>query len=385
MFTPFTEVRGTLKAEVSYNASVRRAASASPPALTFVSSSAADPAPQLFRLTNDGIGFLRYEISSNQDWLATSVGNGFLARGAKAEIEVRVHGAGLWSDSHRGELKITSPVRDAENPLVLATVPVTYVQVPPDMGDEPPPQPFAEQVLNRASRVPGAAPASNLVIFGSELAVSSGTASEAALEGSADLPTVLHGTSVTVTDSRGISSLSGVLFASPTIVSFLVPEAVATGPATVTVRREPQTSEPFSIQIANVAPGLFSANLNGAGPAWAWAIRVKDNGDSFIEPLADFEETLGNRKHIPLDLGGASDKVYLDLIGTGIRGWKRQLLATLTGQSVDVERLEPSLQSPGLDRVVVGPLSRTLKGRGEVEVVLIADGVRSNTVTVRIQ
>ena len=385
VFTPFTEIRGTLEAQVSHNTSVRRAASPSPRALTFVSSGANDPAPQLLRLANDGIGFLRYEISSDQYWLATSIGNGFLAAGANAEIEVRVNGAGLWSDTHRGELKITSPVRNSEYPLVLATVPVTYVQAPPDIGDEPPPRPSAQQVLNRASRVSGAAPAANLIIIGNELAVSGGAASTAALEGSAELPTVLHGTSVKVTDSSGRSSLSGVLFASPTFVSFLVPEGVATGAATVSVRREQQTSEPFAIQIANVAPGLFSANQNGAGPAWAWAIRVKGNGDSSLEPLTDFEEPLGNRPHVPLDLGDGSDKVYLDLVGTGMRGWKRELLATLAGQSVDVERLEPSVHSPGLDRIVVGPLLGTLKGKGEVEVVLIADGVRSNTVTIRVQ
>ena len=45
----------------------------------------------------------------------------------------------------------------------------------------------------------------------------------------------------------------------------------------------------------------------------------------------------------------------------------------------------PQGQFVGLDQVNLGPLPRSLTGRGEVDIVLTVDGKVANTVTVTIQ
>jgi len=73
--------------------------------------------------------------------------------------------------------------------------------------------------------------------------------------------------------------------------------------------------------IAAVAPGLFSANQDGAGVAAADAFlitasnrRVNQSVFACHPPAA--RSCLGT----PLSLGGAGDTLYVELYGTGIRG-----------------------------------------------------------------
>ncbi len=138
VFTPRTEIRGTLRAEFKQDFSPHPSAAASPRALTFVSPSHTDPASQFIRLANDGVASLRYAVDSDQEWLSAYPGNGFIASGATAKIEVSVQAAGRWPDTYRGELKVTSPVQDAENPVLLASIPVTFVVVPAYASDSTP-------------------------------------------------------------------------------------------------------------------------------------------------------------------------------------------------------------------------------------------------------
>ena len=88
-----------------------------------------------------------------------------------------------------------------------------------------------------------------------------------------------------------------------------------------------------------------------------------------------------------LDLGLETDNVYLILYGTGIRG--RSSLDSVTvsvgGVSVPVLYAGAQNQYEGLDQVKVGPLPRSLQGRGEVGVLLTADGKPANAVTIRIR
>jgi uncharacterized protein (TIGR03437 family) len=81
---------------------------------------------------------------------------------------------------------------------------------------------------------------------------------------------------------------------------------------------------------------------------------------------------------VPVRFGG--DRLYLDLYGTG---WRYAL-----GESVRVEMGGESLtplfagaqpEFAGLDQITL-ELPARLAGRGRVEVVVTADGVRSNAV-----
>ena len=90
---------------------------------------------------------------------------------------------------------------------------------------------------------------------------------------------------------------------------------------------------------------------------------------------------------VPIDLGAATDQIYLSLYGTGLRGFSAlsSFTVTIGGVSVPVSGAAAQSQYPGLDQVNVGPLPRTLAGKGESNLVLQVDGRTANTVTVNIK
>jgi uncharacterized protein (TIGR03437 family) len=75
------------------------------------------------------------------------------------------------------------------------------------------------------------------------------------------------------------------------------------------------------------------------------------------------------------------------LYGTGIRGLSSLAAVTVTIGGIAVPVLSASAQSQfqGLDQVNVGPLQRTLAGKGNSSIVLQVDGRTANAVTVNIQ
>jgi len=85
----------------------------------------------------------------------------------------------------------------------------------------------------------------------------------------------------------------------------------------------------------------------------------------------------------PVDLGSSGDQIYLELYGTGLRGGSAT--ATVGGVNVPVIGPVPQGQFIGLDQINLGPLPRTLAGRGEVEIALMVAGQPSNVVTVTIR
>ncbi len=385
VFSPRTRIEGSISAEIDRGRSSGPSAEASPHALTFVAPPDADPATRKVRLTNKGTSSFHYVVDLDRAWLSANPANGTLGGGLTAEIEVGALAAGAWPDTHSGSLTVMASPPNSQVMEPVAAIPVTFVVTPASAGDSDVVAPSVESVLNRASRAPGAAPSANLVLFGDDLALGEASAENAALDGSEPLPTVLQGASVTVSDTLGTARLAGLRYAWPGGINFILPEQVSLGTASVTVIRAGAASEPFSVEIAAVAPGLFSANLDGTGPAWGDAVRVDAEGEYSIVAVADFDVPVGSRTTVPLSLGEESDKVYLRLIGTGIRGWKQEPQALVGGVEVEVDSAAPDSLSPGYDRVVLGPLPRSLAASGEVEVVLIADGRSSNSVTVSIQ
>lgn len=382
VFAGRTRIDGTLGVDVERSTSAPRLADVSPRALTFVSPLDADPPTQVVRLTNRGSTPFRYVLDSDKTWLTAYPANGTLAAGATTEARVSALSAGTWPDTHGGQISVTLTALDGQIPETLAPIPVAFV-VTPDSSDTA--TPLVARVLNGASWTSGAAPGARLVLGGTALARGTGLAEDAAWSGLAPLPTVLQGASVTVTDSVGIARLAGLMEAWPTGISFLMPHDVSEGAASVIITHAGVASDPFSFEITAVAPGLFSANVNGSGPAWAYAIQVNASGRQSITSLADFDASVGSRASIPLDLGPEGNRIYLELYGTGIRGWESNRSCTVGGENVAIYSLAPSSNSPGLDRIIVGPLPRSLAGRGTVNVILVADNRSSNSVTVDIQ
>ena len=89
---------------------------------------------------------------------------------------------------------------------------------------------------------------------------------------------------------------------------------------------------------------------------------------------------------VPIDLSSDSDRVFLDLFGTGIRN--RSSLSQVSGKVGGVDSqvfyAGPQNEVAGLDQVNI-LLPRSLAGRGDVDVVLTIDGQATNPVTIRVR
>lgn len=198
------------------------------------------------------------------------------------------------------------------------------------------------------------------------------------------LPTTLANSTVKITDSAGVERNAQLFFVAPAQINYLLPFGLAPGAATVTVTNSGVAVFTEGIKIANVAPGLFSANSNGQGVAAANILRVKADGSSAYEPVAVFDSATGKFVSVPIDLGVASDQVFLLAYGSGIRG--RSALSALTamigGTSVPVDYAGPQGDFVGLDQLNIR-LPQSLAGRGEVDLAVTADGATSNTVRIR--
>ena len=212
--------------------------------------------------------------------------------------------------------------------------------------------------------------------FGPNLAT--GTASAPGGE----LPTELLGTSVDVTDSAGVTRRAQLISVTPTQISYIVPGGTALGAGSVTVNSGAGGVVAGVIQVANVAPGLYTANFQGTDVAAAFFLRVAADGTRTQDLIFD----PATATSLPLDLGAAGDQLFVLLFGTGLRNGN-QATATAGGESVPVLGGKPLAHSvfPGLDQANIGPMPLALAGRGEINVILTVDGQVANTVVVNIQ
>lgn len=200
------------------------------------------------------------------------------------------------------------------------------------------------------------------------------------------LPTMLAGTTVKVRDSAGTERNAPLFFISPTQINYLIPPGTATGMATITVNDNDGTLAATTVLISQIAPGLFTTNASGQGLAAAVALRVKADGSQSFEPIARFDPAQSRFIPIPIDLGPESEQVFLILYGTGIR-FRSSLSAVsvrLGGVDAPVTYAGEQGNLVGLDQVNAR-LPRSLIGRGEVEVVLTAEGKTANAVRVSIK
>ncbi len=201
------------------------------------------------------------------------------------------------------------------------------------------------------------------------------------------LPTKLAGLQISMVDPTVTEKVVWVpaqmLYVSPTSASFLIPE-FADGP-----RRQMRVSacpdgKPCSVVdawVAPVGPGLFSMPQNGSGPAAATYLLVHADGQR--EEGYTFErDGSGQFVNTPIDLGAPGDEVYLSVYGTGFHHNQRAE-ATIGGVPVPVVAAVAHPTDAGLDQAVLGPVPRSLAGRGDVGVELTLDfNHTANTVTV---
>jgi uncharacterized protein (TIGR03437 family) len=138
-------------------------------------------------------------------------------------------------------------------------------------------------VLNGASFGTHLSPGTLASLFGSSLATATGSAK------SIPLPTELMGTQVLVQDPSMPGPIAAPLyFVSPEQINFQIPFEVVRSSITITVSTVQRISDPFKINLDQVAPGIFSQTANGAGEALVFdatfklLTRTPDPGSSVI-------------------------------------------------------------------------------------------------------
>lgn len=259
-----------------------------------------------------------------------------------------------------------------------------------DTGPNDDPDGFAAKFMFEAPGIPvfatvsaagfvadqATAPASLVSGFGPDLAAELASAS------SVPLPTELGGVRVLITDSAGAEIAAELIFVSPGQINYVIPDGVATGPATVQVVRDGDVVAEGTLAIAVVAPNLFSANANGAGPAAANVVQAPEGGDqrSFF---AFTDDPSGAREALPIDLGREGTVTVLVVFGSGFRN-ATEVTATLNGMPVPVLFAGEQPEFRGLDQANV-LLDRSLAGLGSANLVLTADGVEANAVVIAIE
>lgn len=198
------------------------------------------------------------------------------------------------------------------------------------------------------------------------------------------MPGGIQGTRVFVRDSTGTERRAPLFYVSPTQVNYQMPSGTATGEATIIILSGDGSSSFGSVQIAAVAPGLFTANQNGHGAAAANIVYVSGTNRR-SEPNATCDANGQNCVPRPIDLNSA-DEVFVELYGTGIRNHNGLTNVTVTvgGEAVPVTFASAQPNFVGLDQVNI-KLPRSLAGRGEVDVVLIVEGQIANTVRIRLR
>ena len=195
------------------------------------------------------------------------------------------------------------------------------------------------------------------------------------------LPTSLDGASVSIQDSAGNVTSAPLVFVSPSQVTFQVPSIVAAGKARVTVTAPGSTQTASNVVIAPVAPALFT--VNGNGLVGGYAVRVSASGTQTVEPAFALNAQ-GSYSAAPINMGSATDKVYLTFYATGVQAaGMANVAVTVNGVSTPV-LYAGSAGYAGVDQVNV-LLPASLAGSGTVVLQLTASGISANTVQVAIQ
>lgn len=212
-------------------------------------------------------------------------------------------------------------------------------------------------------------------VFGEQLAPEIASAS------SLPLPVELLGTRL-ILSREGAEVNCPLFFVSPGQINFMIPDEFPVGTATLTLVRNGVRQNSSPVTIADLRPGLFSANASGSGPAAGYYVRVDGNS-----------QQLGNLVECP---SGASSceavaiqppatptgEIYLVLFGTGIRYRTAAPTVDIGGVAATVVYSGPQGQFVGLDQVNIR-VPRSLLGSGMREVRLRIGTQQANAVQVR--
>ncbi len=235
----------------------------------------------------------------------------------------------------------------------------------------------ASSIVSAASyQGSGLAPESICSLFGSNLSSAARNAS------TTPLPTDLNGTSVRVIDSLGVPRMAPLFYVSAGQVNCQVPPGTAPGTAVLSVSSNGAFRAFGTMNIRNVAPGLFTADASASGYAAALAYRYRGNELISVDSIVQVEPGTNRIIAKPLDLGPDTDTIFLALFGTGLRyrSGLSGVSASIGGTDAQVVFAGPHGDLVGVDQINVR-VPRSLKDTaGDLNVVVTVDGISANTV-----
>lgn len=209
-------------------------------------------------------------------------------------------------------------------------------------------------VLNAAAQ--GREPEKNTQLAPNSIATIRGSAlafkTEAATFAGGDPPFTVAGTTVTVNDRA-----ARIFYASPDEVVFVVPGEITSGPANFVVTNSDGFSSLAQANISVSAPGVFTRTGDGRGEA------IILNSDTLT----------------PGPFDPSNGQLRLSIFATGAVGAKN-VSVTIKGKSVVVETVAAA-RLAGLDEIHV-LVPRELGGAGTSTLIVTANGVESNSVSV---
>jgi uncharacterized protein (TIGR03437 family) len=132
-----------------------------------------------------------------------------------------------------------------------------------------------------------------------------------------------------------------------------------------------------SVTIAAIGPGLFL--YGGTNLVAGDVIRVHADNSQSKENVYALTAS-GGLVPAPIDLGPATDQVYLELFATGLRGHSaasNSVTVTAGGVSLPVSYAGAQPQFPGEDQIDV-LLPQSLAGAGDVVIQVTVDGQTAN-------
>jgi uncharacterized protein (TIGR03437 family) len=164
-------------------------------------------------------------------------------------------------------------------------------------------------------------------------------------------------------------------------VNIYVPAGVQAGTRTLHVLQDGAGIASGEVTIARVAPGMFTVDGAVDGVPAAYAAIYSAGGG--VRDVPVFDCSSGRCVAAPLSTGGESETLVVSLFGTGWRNAGR-VTALLAGAAGEVLFAGAHPVTPGLDQLNV-VIPKSLARRGEVDLILAADGNTSNRVKMLIQ
>lgn len=240
--------------------------------------------------------------------------------------------------------------------IITLLLPVISLSASPGTAQDAP----TVTTVSAASFVRRVAPGSIAAAFGSNLATS--TAAAAAQP----LPTSLAGTTLRIN-----GEVARLFFVSPGQVNFLLPSGTPPGSASIEITAGDGTVSRGAIEVAQVAPGLFTANSDGRGALASLLLRVA-NGNLDYQPLAQ----PGDDGFItrPIAFSNPNESLFLVLYLTGLRlADPASVRVALGGEDYIPSFVGPAPGFEGLDQINL-LLPQTFPARGRLSVVVKVNG-----------